>query len=59
MILESGFPILGKAVATIYGPSFGRLKGNFTFFTAIRTDCLVHLTGAKVSPPTEIISSIH
>ncbi len=59
MILESWFPVLGKAIPAVYGSSFGRLKGNFTLISTIGTDSFVHLTGAEVSSPTEIISSIH
>jgi hypothetical protein len=40
--LEPRLPVLRKALAAIDGPSLGWLEGNFTFFSAIRTDSLVH-----------------
>jgi hypothetical protein len=33
--LESGFPVLWKAVTAIDGSALGGLEGNFTFFSAV------------------------
>lgn len=44
--LVPGFPMLGKALPAVDRSPLSRLEGHFTFFTAVRTDCLVHIAGA-------------
>jgi hypothetical protein len=38
--------MLGKALPAVDRSPLSRLEGHFTFFTAVRTDCLVHIAGA-------------
>jgi hypothetical protein len=49
--LEPGLPVLGEAVLAIDGPAIRGLEGNFTFFTAVRTSCLVHFSRAAEAAP--------
>ncbi|MDK2974793.1 MAG: hypothetical protein PWP08_1164 [Methanofollis sp.] len=37
--------MLGKTLPAVDRSPLGRLEGHFTFFTAVRTDCLVHIAG--------------
>ncbi|CAJ37702.1 hypothetical protein RCIA197 [Methanocella arvoryzae MRE50] len=38
--------MLGQAVAAVYWSSLCGFEGYFTFFAAVRTSCLVHLSRA-------------
>ncbi len=60
-VLEPGLPVLWETILTIYRPSLSWLEGDFTFFTAVGANGLVHFSwAAEVSAtPKSAVSHLY